>query len=59
MPTFAYANNFNPTFLNIYAKHLQQLGISIPSVTSEGSYQRFAGDLAVPGKGEILVWQPA
>jgi hypothetical protein len=24
---------------------------------ADGTYRRFAGDSAVPGKGEILVWQ--
>ena len=24
----------------------------------DGSYQRYTGDTSVPGKGEILVWQP-
>jgi len=59
MPTFAYANDFNPTFANVYAKQLKQYGIDLPFAGSEGIYQRYAGDLSVPGKGEILVWQPA
>lgn len=59
MPTFAYANDSNPTFLNVYAKQLKQYGIQLPFAASDGTYQRFAGDLSVPGKGEILVWQPA
>lgn len=59
MPTFARASEFNPTFLNVYAKHLKQFGIALPSLISEGTYQRYSGDLSVPGKGEILVWQPA
>lgn len=58
MPTFARASEFNPTFLNVYAKHLKQFGIALPSLISEGTYQRYSGDLSVPGKGEILVWQP-
>ena len=45
--------------MNVYAKHLKALGITLPFAASEGTYQRFAGDLSVPGKGEILVWQPA
>lgn len=59
MPTFAYANDFNPTFVNVYARQLKQIGINLPFARSEGTYQRYAGDLSVPGKGEILVWQPA
>ncbi|MEQ9410110.1 MAG: formylmethanofuran dehydrogenase subunit C [Fuerstiella sp.] len=59
MPTFAFANDFNPTFINVYSKHLKQHGISLPFRAEEGSYQRYSGDLSVPGKGEILIWQPA
>ncbi|MFY9257064.1 MAG: formylmethanofuran dehydrogenase subunit C [Fuerstiella sp.] len=59
MPTFAYASDFNPMFLNVYAKQLKTYGVTLPYAASAGTYQRFAGDLSVPGKGEILVWQPA
>ena len=59
MPTFAHATDFNPTFLNLYARHLQPFGIHLPCSSSEGSYRRYAGDRSMPGKGEILVWQPA
>ena len=45
--------------MNIYARHLQQLGIRLPIATSNGIYQHYAGDLSVSDKGEILVWQPA
>jgi formylmethanofuran dehydrogenase subunit C len=58
LPTFASACAYNPTFLGMYAKHLRARGFVIPYDVSEGSYQRYAGDSAVPGKGEILVWQP-
>jgi formylmethanofuran dehydrogenase subunit C len=57
LPTFAYACSYQPAFLGMYARHLATLGVTIP--LSGGSYQRFAGDASVPGKGEILVWQPA
>jgi formylmethanofuran dehydrogenase subunit C len=58
MPTFSYACAYNPAFLRIYAKHLQEMGFSIPFEEKAGGYQRFTGDTSVPGKGEILVWQP-
>jgi hypothetical protein len=47
-----------PTFLRVYAKHLRTLGVSIPVDAAAGAYQRYTGDSAVPGKGEIFVWQP-
>src|SRR5207249_7130718 len=56
MPTFAASGAYNPTFLSLYAKHLATLGFSIPCRVPHGSYMRYAGDAAVPGKGEILVW---
>ena len=58
LPTFAYACAYNPTFLRIYAKFLQKLGVTIPIDNTEGSYLRYTGDSSVPGKGEIFVWQP-
>jgi formylmethanofuran dehydrogenase subunit C len=57
LPTFAAACTYNPTFLRIYARHLQSLGISIPYAGEDGAYRRYTGDASVPGKGEILVWQ--
>lgn len=57
MPTFAESGSFNPTFVSIYAKHLQQWGVTLPHHAESGCYTRYAGDRAVPGKGEILVWQ--
>ena len=55
MPTFTYACAYNPTFLNLYAKHLAGLGYALPL---DGAYRRYTGDTSVPGKGEILVWSP-
>lgn len=58
LPTFSRACAYQPSFLRIYAKHLQALGVSIPVDADSGAYQRYNGDASVPGKGEILVWQP-
>jgi formylmethanofuran dehydrogenase subunit C len=57
MPTFAYSGTYNPTFMNVYARHLEKLGISLPYASEAGSYSRYSGDRSVPGKGEILVWE--
>jgi formylmethanofuran dehydrogenase subunit C len=59
MPTFAPACAYNPAFLRIYAHYLRDLGFTVPCDAAEGAYRRYSGDAAVPGKGEILVWQPA
>jgi formylmethanofuran dehydrogenase subunit C len=58
LPTFTYACAYNPSFLRLYARHLQTLGVALPVEEREGTYQRYTGDTSVPGKGEILVWQP-
>jgi formylmethanofuran dehydrogenase subunit C len=58
LPTFAYACAYNPTFLRVYARYLAGLGVAIPYEVRDGSYQRYTGDAAVPGQGEVLVWQP-
>src|SRR5262249_10521690 len=58
MPTFAFACAYNPVFLRLYAKGLQAVGFCIPVEDEDGAYRRYTGDTAVPGKGEILVWQP-
>ena len=59
LPTFSYACTYTPTFLRLYAKHLATLGVALPISEQDGAYQRYSGDSSVPGKGEILVWQPA
>lgn len=58
LPTFHAACEYNPVFVNLYAKHLRQAGVKLPTAESEGTYQRYSGDAAIPGKGEILVWKP-
>jgi formylmethanofuran dehydrogenase subunit C len=58
LPTFAFACAYNPTFLRLYAKSLQAMGFAIPCEDRDGAYRRYTGDTSVPGKGEILVWQP-
>ncbi len=57
LPTFASGCAYRPTFLRLYARHLSGLGCDIPSAVHDGVYQRFTGDAAVPGKGELLIWQ--
>jgi len=58
LPTFSYACDYQPQFMPLYAKHLHSLGLPIPYDAQVGSFQRYSGDTSVPGKGEILIWQP-
>ena len=58
MPTFQLSCFYNPTFMNVYARHLKALGITLPWKSQDGSWARYFGDCSVPGKGEILIWHP-
>lgn len=58
LPTFQLSCYYNPTFLHVYARYLQQLGITLPSKAEDGSWARYFGDCSVPGKGEIFIWNP-
>lgn len=58
LPTFSYSCDYSPTFLRLYARYLDRLGHSIPIEWRSGSFRRYMGDSSVPGKGEILIWQP-
>lgn len=58
MPTFQMSGYCNPTFLNVYARYLRELGIDLPWKAVEGSWARYCGDCSVPGKGEIFIWHP-
>jgi formylmethanofuran dehydrogenase subunit C len=57
LPTFTYAGTYRPTFLRLYARHLETLGFSVPPGVGEGTYQRYTGDTSGLGKGEILMWE--
>jgi formylmethanofuran dehydrogenase subunit C len=57
LPTFSYACTYQPTFLQMYARRLREWGFAVPLHSERGGYRRYSGDSAVPGKGEILVWQ--
>jgi len=58
MPTFHFACSYSPSFLRVYSKRLQSSGFTVPCEAFNGSYRRYTGDSSVPGKGEILMWQP-
>ena len=58
LPSFLYASTYTPSFMGLYAKHLQTLEITVPYDTGAGAYQRYTGDTSVIGRGEILVWSP-
>jgi formylmethanofuran dehydrogenase subunit C len=55
LPTFARACEYQPAFLQLFLRHLQAVGFTLPVRALETTYERNVGDAAVPGKGEILV----
>jgi formylmethanofuran dehydrogenase subunit C len=58
LPTFIPCCLYRPTFLSLYARYLQPYDIHLPHGSLQGFYRRWIGDTAVPGKGEILIWEP-
>jgi len=59
LPTFHFACSDQPLVLRLLAKALAPLGTHLPTSPTQGSWDRYAGDSSVPGKGEILIWHPA
>ncbi len=59
MPTFVPSGHYNPSFIDLYARELRPHGISLPNSPSSGTWSRHCGDTSIPGKGEILIWNPA
>lgn len=55
LPTFRYACRFQPTFLQLYLLHLQQIGFAVPPECLNAVYYRYCGDFLESGHGEILV----
>ena len=58
LPTFLYACTYEPTFLRVYARHLEKRGVPAPAQGWGGPYRRFTGDTCWLGKGEILICGP-
>jgi formylmethanofuran dehydrogenase subunit C len=56
LPTFLYACTYQPVFLRLILRRLQDWGLPIPLAQVEGLYQRYSGDVTALGKGEILVY---
>lgn len=59
MPTFVASGHYNPSFIDLYARELRTHGITLPNNPSVGNWARHCGDTSIPGRGEILIWNPA
>lgn len=57
LPTFRYDSTYNPTFLRALLRGLRKHDLPVRQEHIEGAYDRYSGDLAGLGKGEIFVWR--
>ncbi len=58
LPTFIYDATYQPTFIRFYLKNLKEkLNVKLPAEMFNGDYERFHGDIAEDGKGEILLFK--
>ena len=54
-PTFHFAVRLPMPILGVYASLLRERGFVAPPSVSSGEVDRYNGDLAVDGRGEILI----
>src|SRR2546421_10212239 len=55
--TFRYACTYRPPHLPLLLRYLRtRYGLAIGDLQISGRYERYSGDLAELGKGEILQW---
>lgn len=57
LPTFEYDCTYRPNFLRLMLKELEKYDLPIEEKHASGTYERYSGDLAALGKGEIFVWK--
>lgn len=57
LPTFKHSCTYNPTFIRAFLLGLKKYDLPIKKEHIEGLYDRYSGDVAALGKGEILVWK--
>ena len=56
LPTFLYACTYEPAFLRILLKLLEDLGVPASGQVWKNGVRRYTGDTSGLGKGEILVY---
>ncbi len=57
LPTFKFSCTYNPTFVRAFLPSLKKYNLPLKREYVEGLYDRYCGDIAALGKGEILVWK--
>ena len=55
--TFKLTSTYNPTFLRVFLKMLKEYGMPVDNKHFTGIYDRYSGDLASLGNGEIYIWR--
>ncbi|GIW99145.1 MAG: tungsten-containing formylmethanofuran dehydrogenase 2 subunit C [Pirellulaceae bacterium] len=55
MPTFRPSGTYSPTFLAVLTRYLRSLDVDLPVDLSAHIYQRWIGDSAALGKGELFL----
>ncbi len=58
LPSFARSGRMRPVFVTIYLRQLRDWGFPVPDSAFVGAFDRYNGDLAESGQGEILLWNP-
>lgn len=53
LPTFPYSCTYRPPYLGLLRQKLASLGADQPL---DGEFRLYTGDMAIHGKGEVLVW---
>jgi formylmethanofuran dehydrogenase subunit C len=56
LPTFYFDCVYRPTFLRLYLRRLQALGLPVEAAHVGGSYRRYSGDMVELGRGELLIF---
>lgn len=56
LPTFSYCCKYQPGFLALLRKHLEENKLAVPDFLYHQEYKRYLGDSNQLGKGEILVY---
>lgn len=54
LPTFRFESVFQPVFIKVFLKRLQEWGVPVTPKMAEGLFRRYSGDITSLGKGEIL-----
>ena len=57
LPTFRYSCTYHPTFIRAFLHGLRKFDLPVKDEHITGPYERYDGDIASLGKGEILIWK--